>query len=98
MQPYVVTRPRDFKLDREMIRQGRYKDAQSELLDKYGYRSFLTMSEDMENEEEDFDHYEDEEKLLKKERRRRRRTWMQRFWRTHRFDAPKRKTAGDVVS
>ena len=24
------------------------------------------MSEDMENEEEDFDHYEDEEKLLKK--------------------------------
>jgi len=51
MPPLVVTRPRDFELDREMVRQGRYKDAQNELLEKYGYRSFLAKNNTLEEDE-----------------------------------------------
>ena len=42
LPPTLANRRREFDLDPEMIRQGRYKDAQIELLKTFGYRSFLT--------------------------------------------------------
>jgi hypothetical protein len=127
MPPLVVTRPRDFELDREMVRQGRYKDAQNELLEKYGYRSFLAKNNTLEEDEDDMMLNEHDERVLQKRKEakeadvdanlprpsRKLRTMLDReirdalkrrhrelcpgdivlsrFWRTHRFDEPKKR-------